>query len=90
MTSLHTLRTVELGSYGAVELIKELRKPKQIRKLVLYNFFKEDGSILSSSISEMQLLEKLHIVANIEESYIIDLHLNSLQTKFKNLHYLGS
>jgi hypothetical protein len=61
MTSLQTLHNVNLGVDGAVELIKDLRKLKQISDLKLFNFSIENGSLLSSSINEMQHLEKLNV-----------------------------
>ncbi|MCI19654.1 LRR and NB-ARC domain disease resistance protein, partial [Trifolium medium] len=65
MTSLQTLPKVDLDPFGArsddrvVELIQELRKLKQLRGLVLLNVWDEYMSAISSSINEMQQLEKL-------------------------------
>ncbi|XP_058788079.1 disease resistance protein RPM1-like [Vicia villosa] len=73
MTSLQTLRNVDLNMDGAAEVIKELGKLKQIRDLGLVNVDEEDGRILSSSVNEMQHLEKLHVQLYSQGSKSIDL-----------------
>ncbi|MCH97214.1 NBS-containing resistance-like protein, partial [Trifolium medium] len=60
MTSLQTLRCVDFGMDGVVEIIKDLEKLKQIRELGLV-VRSEYLSILSSSINGMQDLEKLYV-----------------------------
>jgi hypothetical protein len=59
MKSLQTLGCVDLDMDGATEVIKALGKLKLIRDLTLVGVHKENGSILSSSINEMQHLQKL-------------------------------
>ncbi|GAU10335.1 hypothetical protein TSUD_129260 [Trifolium subterraneum] len=82
MTSLQTLRFVNTDIDGAVEVIKELGKLKQIRVLGLYVCAKY-GSIVSSSLNEMQHLEKLNVRSSDDEA--IDLNLISSRTMLQNL-----
>ncbi|MCH79984.1 disease resistance protein [Trifolium medium] len=90
MTSLQTLRNVDLGMDGVVEVIKALGKLEQIRNLGLVNVWREYGSIISSSINQMQHLEKLCVesryTANDE---VIDLHLSSSPTMLRKLSLRG-
>ena len=90
MTSLQTLHSVDLDMDGVVNVIKELGKMKQIRQLGLICVRREDLSILSSSINEMQHLEKLYVSAKyiIDESFI-DLHLISAPTILRKLKLRG-
>ncbi|XP_058788082.1 disease resistance protein RPM1-like [Vicia villosa] len=90
MASLQTLRNVDLDMDGAAEVIKQFGKLKQIRDLGLINVHGEDGSIISSSINEMQHLEKLFVASykNIHE--LDDLHLNSTSTMLRKLTLSGS
>ncbi|RHN80534.1 putative leucine-rich repeat domain, L domain-containing protein [Medicago truncatula] len=79
MESLQTLSGVKIGK-GGIELIKELGKLRQLRKLTLFYARAEHFSALSSSLNEMRHLEKLCIVSGWEDgSYydVIDLHLVS-------------
>jgi len=62
MESLQTLSTVRIGE-GGKELIKELGKLRQLRKLSLFNVGEEHSSALSSSLNEMRHLEELCIVS---------------------------
>ncbi|KAI5409172.1 hypothetical protein KIW84_054831 [Lathyrus oleraceus] len=80
MTSLQTLRNIDLDMDGAAEVIKELGKLKQIRDLGLINVHEEDGSIISSSINEMQHMEKLFVASYKNFHNLDDLHLNSTST----------
>jgi disease resistance protein RPM1 len=90
MTSLQTLREVDLDTDVAAKIIKGLGKLKQMRDLRLDNVRREDGVILSSSISEMQHLEKLVVVSRHEGDYdVIDLNLISLPTKLRTLRLIG-
>ncbi|CAJ2639939.1 unnamed protein product [Trifolium pratense] len=91
MTSLQTLRNVDLHMEGAEKMITGLGKLKQIRDLGLVNVRRKDGIILSSSINEMQHLERLVVVSRHEErSYeVIDLNLISLPTKLRKLTLSG-
>ncbi|KAI5409157.1 disease resistance protein RPM1 [Lathyrus oleraceus] len=82
MTSLQTFRNVDLNMDGAAEVIKELGKLKQMRDLGLRNVHEEDGSILSSSINEMQHLEKLNVKS-------IGLDLISAPTMLRKLSLVG-
>jgi len=77
MTSLQTLRGVDLSMDGAVDIIIELGKLKQMRDLKLRNFPIENGSILSSSINEMQHLEKLNVLSRYKKHEELDLNLIS-------------
>lgn len=54
MTSLQTLRNVDLNMDGATKAIKELGRLKEKRDLRVLKVHEEDESILSSSINEMQ------------------------------------
>jgi len=84
MTSLQTLCYVDLDTDGVVELIKELGKLKQIRELGLVGVSGDHLSILSSSTSEMQHLEKLYLESIFkDDDEFIDLHLISLPTKLR-------
>jgi disease resistance protein RPM1 len=86
MTSLQTLREVNLDLGGGLELIKELRKLKQIRALRLYNVCTKYGSLLSSSLNEMQHLEKLVVSSSsIIFTEAFDLNLISSPTMLQNL-----
>jgi disease resistance protein RPM1 len=63
-----------------IELIKELGKLKQLRKLSLFLVNEDHISTLSSSLNEMQHLENLSIKSEtIRRScyYFIDVHLDS-------------
>ncbi|MCI07911.1 NB-ARC domain disease resistance protein, partial [Trifolium medium] len=91
MTSLQTLRYVDLDTDGAAKIIKGLGKLKQMRDLRLINVRREDGIILSSSINEMQHLEMLFVESGWEGIFeVIDLDLISLPTKLRNLTLNGS
>ncbi|PNY00846.1 disease resistance protein rpm1-like [Trifolium pratense] len=80
MTSLETLdRVLSIPK----EVIKELGRLKQIRVLVLYVHAKY-GSILTSSLNEMQHLEKLYIQSP-KYPQVIDLHLISSPTMLQKL-----
>ncbi|WJX37455.1 hypothetical protein P8452_25218 [Trifolium repens] len=85
MTSLQTLREVNLDLGGGLELIKELRKLKQIRALRLYNVCTKYGSLLSSSLNEMQHLEKLVVSSSIIFTEAFDLNLISSPTMLQTL-----
>jgi disease resistance protein RPM1 len=87
MTALQTLSEVYLNEdedekdNRVVELIQELGKLKQLRKLVLRGLKSTYMSAISSSINEMQQLEKLRICTGdihwIWNNTPIDIHLNS-------------
>jgi disease resistance protein RPM1 len=91
LTSLQTLRYVNLDSDGAAKIIKGLGKLNQMRDLRLITVRGEHGIILSSSINEMQDLEILVVVSRCgEEGYeIIDLDLISLPMKLRKLRLIG-
>jgi len=79
MESLQTLTGVSIGK-GGIELIKKLGKLRQLRKLSLFYVREEHSIALSSSLNEMQHLEKLGIGSG--RGYntvydVIDLHLVS-------------
>ncbi|KAI5409163.1 hypothetical protein KIW84_054825 [Lathyrus oleraceus] len=89
MTSLQMLRYVHLDMDGAAEVIKELGKLKQMRDLGLVNIHEVDGSILSSSINEMQHLEKLNVLYSFKGNKSIDLDLISAPTMLRKLSLVG-
>ncbi|GAU29583.1 hypothetical protein TSUD_153330 [Trifolium subterraneum] len=77
MTSLQTLWQVCLNENDEnIELIKELGKLKQLKKLGLRGVMGRHMSVLSSSINEMQQMEKLYI-----QSYHKNTHILSYQRK---------
>ncbi|XP_058782221.1 disease resistance protein RPM1-like [Vicia villosa] len=89
MTSLQTLRCVDLDMDGAAEVIKELGKLKQVRELGLINVHREDVSLLSSSVNEMQHLEKLFVASYKNTDELNDLDLISLSTTLRKLTLRG-
>ncbi|GAU41204.1 hypothetical protein TSUD_128800 [Trifolium subterraneum] len=93
MTSLQTLLNVSLVMDGAAKIIEGLGKLKHMRDLRLIGVRREDGIILSSSINEMQHLEKLiveSILGNESSSEVIDLDLISLPIKLRKLKLDGT
>ncbi|WJX31540.1 hypothetical protein P8452_19960 [Trifolium repens] len=69
MKSLQTLSNVVIDDDG-IELIKELGKLKQLRKLSLFLVNEDHISTLSSSLNEMQHLESLNI--GTKNNFILD------------------
>jgi len=94
MTSLQTLNSVYLNDYEdrndnrVVELIQELGKLKQLRELSLAGVRSKYMRAISSSINEMQQLEKLNI-DGISYNTFIDLDLNSPPPKLQRVKLLG-
>jgi len=94
MTFLQTLREVYLNEgenendNRVVELIQELGKLKQPRELVLLGVRGKHMSAISSSINEMQQMEKLYI-RTIGVGTVIDMHLNSPLPMLQNLRLDG-
>jgi disease resistance protein RPM1 len=86
MTSLQTLRDVYLegGENEIVKLIQELGKLKQLKELVLIGVRSSYMSAISSSINEMQQMEKLHIRAN-GYNTVIDMNLSSPPPMLRHL-----
>ncbi|WJX31545.1 hypothetical protein P8452_19965 [Trifolium repens] len=86
MTSLQTLRDVYLegGENEIVKLIQELGKLKQLKELVLIGVRSTYMSAISSSINEMQQMEKLHIRAN-GYNTVIDMNLSSPPPMLRHL-----
>jgi len=74
---------------GAAEVIKALGKLKLIRELGLNGVPIENGSILSSSISEMQHLETLYVESSFNDNESIDLNLISPPTMLQKLILQG-
>ncbi|MCH81596.1 LRR and NB-ARC domain disease resistance protein [Trifolium medium] len=106
MASLQTLRRVYLhgneDEYDdkVVELIEELGKLNQLKELdlFLYGVFKRKYmSVISSSISKMQQMEKLYITCGVIDFHlnlpklrylVLDGELEKLPEWIPNLHYL--
>jgi len=84
MTVLQKLYHVEVD-HGGLELIAELKKLIQLRKLGLKNVKREYGNALCESIEEMKCLESLHISA-INEN---DLEFISSLPQLRQLHLFG-
>jgi disease resistance protein RPM1 len=95
LTSLQTLRGVYLdegeddSDNSVIDLIQELGKLKQLRELVLRGVKTRYTSALSSSINEMQLLEKLSIGAKYIDTFI-DMDLNSPPPMLRHLTLAGN
>ncbi|XP_061353470.1 disease resistance protein RPM1-like [Gastrolobium bilobum] len=87
LTSLQKLCHVE-ADHGGLNLITELRKLRQLRKLGLKNVKREFRTALCDSIKEMICLESLYISA-ISEDEIIDLQFISSLPKLRRLHLFG-
>ncbi|WJX37513.1 hypothetical protein P8452_25271 [Trifolium repens] len=83
MESLQTLSSVRIDNDE--ELIKELGKLRQLRKLSLFNVKKDHISTLSSSLNEMQHLENLSIRCG----HFTNLHLNSPPSMLQSLKLSG-
>ncbi|XP_045827027.1 disease resistance protein RPM1-like [Trifolium pratense] len=96
MTSLQTLRDVCLGEEEnedeiderVVKLIQEMGKLKQLRELVLLDVRGKYMSVISSSINEMQKMEKLSI-STIGHEAFIDMDLNSPPPLLRNVKLNG-
>ncbi|XP_027343095.1 disease resistance protein RPM1-like [Abrus precatorius] len=87
LTLLQKLYHVE-ADHGGFNLIIELRKLRQLRKLGLKNVRREYGNILCDSIQEMSCLESLSICAITEEE-IMDLQFISSLPQLRRLHLFG-
>nr|AHG28981.1 NBS-LRR protein [Cicer arietinum] len=87
MTVLQKLYHIEVN-HGGLNLIAELRKLRQLRKLGLKNVKREYGNALCDSIKEMNCLESLHVSA-INEHEIIDLQFISSLPQLRQLHLFG-
>ncbi|KAK7322561.1 hypothetical protein VNO77_25947 [Canavalia gladiata] len=87
LTSLQKLYHVE-ADHGGLDLMKELRKLRQLRKLGLKKVRSEFGNTLCDSLKEMNFLETLYITA-ITEDEIIDLQFISSLRKLRQLHLFG-
>ncbi|RHN80529.1 putative leucine-rich repeat domain, L domain-containing protein [Medicago truncatula] len=91
MESLQTLTGVKIGKDG-IELIKELGKFRQLRKLSLFYVRAEHSSALYSSLNEMKHLENLYIVSGMGDNIdfdVIDLDLVSPPPMLRNLKLCG-
>ncbi|CAJ2639917.1 unnamed protein product [Trifolium pratense] len=91
---LQNLETLDLKATSVSELpkevIKELGKLKKMRELGLLNVCREDYNVLSSSINEMQHLEKLHVkLSSATNDEFVDLNLISPPTKLRKLTLRG-
>ncbi|XP_057457269.1 disease resistance protein RPM1-like [Lotus japonicus] len=87
LTSLQKLYHVE-ADHDGLNLITELRKLKQLRKLGLKNVRREFGNALCDSIQEMSCLESLSVSA-IAQDETIDLQLISSLLQLRKLHLFG-
>ena len=88
LKDLQKLYHVELND-GGVDLIKELGKLKQLRKLGVKNLSKETVGALGASIEKMNHLESLD-VASINEDDIIDLQsISSPPQSLQRLNIMG-
>ncbi|GAU41223.1 hypothetical protein TSUD_128990 [Trifolium subterraneum] len=85
MESLQTLSSVRIDDDDGIELIKELGKLRQLRKLSLFNVKQVHISILSSSLNEMQHLENLSILCY----HFTGFHLNSPPSMLQRLDLSG-
>ncbi|MCH91504.1 disease resistance protein, partial [Trifolium medium] len=86
MESLQTLSSVQIDDYDdGLELIKELGKLRQLRKLSLFHVMEDHISTLSSSLNEMQHLENLSIHCR----HFTDLHLNPPPSMLRSLKLRG-
>ncbi|GAU29561.1 hypothetical protein TSUD_153110 [Trifolium subterraneum] len=83
MESLQTLRDVRIDEDGT-DLITELGKLTQLRKLSLIDVREGQGIALCSTINEMQHLEKLYIEAESKDA-AIDLSFVSFPTMLRKL-----
>ncbi|CAI8612427.1 unnamed protein product [Vicia faba] len=85
-----SLGYITAGMDGAVEVIKELGKLKQMREIGLLNVRRDDYNALSSSITEMKHLEKLHVkLSSTASNEFIDLNLISPPSKLRKLTLRG-
>ncbi|XP_057451327.1 disease resistance protein RPM1-like [Lotus japonicus] len=87
LTSLQKLYHVE-ADHGGLNLITELRKLKQLRKLGLKNVRTEFGNALCDSMQDMSCLESLSVSA-ITEDETIDLQRISSLHHLRKLHFFG-
>ncbi|GAU41224.1 hypothetical protein TSUD_129000 [Trifolium subterraneum] len=93
METLQTLSSVQIGdSDDGIELIKELGKLRQLRKLSLFHVMEDYICTLSSSLNEMQYLENLYISSNKSGNcyLFIDLHLDSPPPMLRSLTLRGA
>ncbi|KAM2281508.1 hypothetical protein ACFX1S_042100 [Malus domestica] len=86
LQALQKLSYVE-ANHGGIELIKELGKLRQLRKLGLKNLKREDGRALCASIEKMNHLESLDLNA-ISEDEVLDLESISTPPQFIRHLYL--
>ncbi|KAJ1422982.1 P-loop containing nucleoside triphosphate hydrolase, partial [Sesbania bispinosa] len=88
MTSLQTLKKVEMDEDGGEAPVRELGKLSQLRELSLDGVKKVHRSALCSSISGMQHLETLHIV--LASGYgAFDFHVTTPPPMLRKLHLHG-
>lgn len=91
MKSLQTLSEVRIDMDGK-ELISELGKLRQLRKLSLVGVRKEHGRALSSLLNELQHLETLRVGSKSKSEFdleVVDLHLVSSLPMLRNLKLRG-
>ncbi|RDX94171.1 Disease resistance protein RPM1, partial [Mucuna pruriens] len=84
LTSLQKLCYVEVD-HGGIDLIREMRMLRQLRKLGLRHVRREYGNAICASVVEMTHLESLNITA-IGENEIIDLNSISSIPQLRRLH----
>jgi disease resistance protein RPM1 len=91
LESLQTLSEVIIDKDG-MELIRELEKLRQLRKLSLVGIRKEHGSALCSLLNKMLHLEKLRVGSKSRFQFdyeVISLHLVSSPPMLQNLRPHG-
>ncbi|KAM1126602.1 hypothetical protein ACFX2B_041265 [Malus domestica] len=80
LQALQKLSLVEVN-HGGIDLIKELGKLRQLRKLGLKKLKREDGRALCACIEKMKHLESLELIA-ISEDEVLDLESISTPPEF--------
>ncbi|XP_058722157.1 disease resistance protein RPM1-like [Vicia villosa] len=84
LISLERLCFLE-ADHGGIDIIQELKKLKQLRKLGIRRVRREYGNVLCATIQEMKHLESLNITAITEEE-ILDLDFVSNPPSLKMLY----
>nr|XP_048325513.1 disease resistance protein RPM1-like [Ziziphus jujuba var. spinosa] len=88
LTSLQKLYHVEVN-HGGVQLIEELGKLKQLKKLGLKNLTTENCSTLCASIEKMKKLESLEICSTSEDETLDLQHISTPPEFLRRLYLKG-